>query len=448
MAVETKPETLVAELWSAQEHKGGSEELGVEYSLSKDSDLSVVLQEFPEGGLAAWSTAFGSFLILFCSWGYIASFGVYQDFYTGNYLANETSFAISFIGSINTFLGTSVSLVAGTLYDRGYFYHLVVAGSLLQSFSLFMLSLAKPNQYYQIFLTQGLGSGIALGLLYIPSLAIVSHYFRRKRTLVMAFVTMGSSLGAIIHPIMLNNLLNGRLGFANGVRASAGLVSALLLIACLCMRTRLDPPTTPVNYIVAARKCLRDIPFFFATVGAFLFQIGVYYPTFFLQLDSTQHGISITFSSYSLVILNASSSVGRVSAGYIAGYIGVLNSTVISAISCGLILLGTIGLSSLASVVIIGVLYGYFQGVYTALLSPLMATLTHDPSELGGWMGVSFFLGGFGSLIGTPISGALLTSDYIWWRPALFSGIAALAGAAMYIFMRFVHMRVQKKNES
>jgi len=214
------------------------------------------------------------------------------------------------------------------------------------------------------------------------------------------------------------------------------------------MRTRLDPPTTPVNYIVAARKCLRDVPFFFATVGAFLFQIGFYYPTFFLQLDSTQHGIGITFSSYSLVILNASSSVGRVSAGYIAGYIGVLNLTVISAISCGLILLGTIGLSSLASVVIIAVLFGYFQGVYTALLSPLMATLTHNPSELGGWMGISFFLGGFGSLIGTPISGALLTSNYIWWRPALFSGIAALAGAAMYIFMRFVYIRVQKKNES
>ncbi|KAG2055966.1 MFS general substrate transporter [Suillus hirtellus] len=431
MAVETKSDTLVAELWSAQEHKGGSEELGVEGPVSKDSDLPLLSQEFPEGGLAAWSTAFGAFLILFCTWGYVTSFGVYQDFYAEHYLTNVSSTAISFIGSINAFLGTSVSLVAGSLYDRGYFYHLVIAGSLLQSFSLFMLSLAKPNQFYQVFLTQGLGSGIAVGLLYIPSLAIVSHYFRRKRTLVMAFVTLGSSLGAIIHPIMLNNLLNGRLGFANGVRASAGLLSALLLIACLCMRPRLNPPTTPVNYIVAAKKCLRDIPFFFAALGAFLFQIGFYYPYFFLQLDSTQHGISI--SSYSvgssiiqLVILSASSSVGRLSAGYIAGYTGVLELTVISASSCGLIILGTIGLSSLASVVIIGVLYGYFSGVYTAIVGPLMATLTHDPSELGGWMGIGFFIGG------TPISGALLTSNYIWWRPALFSGVSRLRLPLLY----------------
>jgi hypothetical protein len=103
--------------------------------------------------------------------------------------------------------------------------------------------------------------------MFVPSTAIVAHYFRRKRTLVLTFVASGSSLGATIHPIMLNNLLNGPVGFSNGVRASAGLISALLLIACLCMRTRLDPPTTPVNYIAAARKCIRDVPFILMIAG-------------------------------------------------------------------------------------------------------------------------------------------------------------------------------------
>jgi len=83
----------------------------------------------------------------------------------------------------------------------------------------------------------------------------------------MTFVAAGSSLGAIIHPIMLNNLLNGPVGFSNGVRASAGLVSGLLIIACLCMRTRLDPPTIPVNYITAAKKCMHDVQFMFMVAG-------------------------------------------------------------------------------------------------------------------------------------------------------------------------------------
>ncbi|KAG1727502.1 major facilitator superfamily domain-containing protein [Suillus lakei] len=337
----------------------------------------------------------------------------------------------------------TVGLVSGSLHDRGYFYHIMVAGSFLQSFSLFMLSLSKPDQYYQIFLSQGLGMGIASGLIYIPSVAVISHHFRRRRTLVLTFVATGSPLGAIVHPIMLNNLLNGPIGFANGVRASAGLLSAFLLTACLCMRTRLDAPATPVNYIVAARKCIRDVPFVLMIAGGFLFQIGFFYPLFFFQLDSIKHGISIKFSFYSLVILNASNCVGRVTSGFIAAFTGVPNLIIISTMLCGVLILGMIGLSSLTSVVVLGVLYGYSSGLNTALAAPLMAISTPDLSELGARMGICLFLLGFGSLIGTPISGALLTSNYTWWIPSLFSGIASLAGAAMFVIMRVVFLRRQ-----
>jgi len=103
--------------------------------------------------------------------------------------------------------------------------------------------------------------------MYIPSMAVISHHFRRRRVLVMGFAASGSALGAIVHPIMLNNLINGPVGFANGVRASAGLVSGLLFIACLCVRTRLPPPETPVNYIAVAKRCIHDVPLLFMIAG-------------------------------------------------------------------------------------------------------------------------------------------------------------------------------------
>ncbi|OJA14265.1 hypothetical protein AZE42_11048, partial [Rhizopogon vesiculosus] len=332
-----------------QGDKEGSEILD-KFPVVKHSDPPSPSHDgFPEGGLAAWATVFGSFLAQISIFGYSVAFGVYQDFYTRHYLTNETSSAISWIGSVSLCLLTSFSLISGALYDRGYFYHLVIA--------------AKPNQYYQIFLTQGLGLGIASGLLYVPTMAVISHHFRRKRMLVTTFVASGTSLGAIIHPIMLNNLLNGPVGFANGVRASAGLVSGLLLIACMCMRTRLDPPTIPVNYIAAASKCIHDVPFAFMMAGAFLFQTGFYYPIFYFQLDSIKHGVSVTFSFYSLVISNASNFIGRVTCGYIAAYTGVLNLTILAAISSAVLIFGMIGLSSLVSVVVLGVVYGYVSGV-------------------------------------------------------------------------------------
>ncbi|KAG1721646.1 major facilitator superfamily domain-containing protein [Suillus lakei] len=380
---------------------------------------------------------------------YATSFGVYQgitashdnedvymvnsyppDFYTQHYLTNKHH------------------QLYRSLYDRGYFYHLMIVGSLLQSFSLFMLSLSKPDQYSQIFLAQGLGSGMAAGLMFVPSTAVIAHYFRCKRMLVLTFVALGSSLGATIHPIMLNNLLNGPLGFANGVRASAGLIGTLLLIACLCTRTRLGPTTTPVNYIAAARKCIRDVPFILLIAGGFIFQIGFYHPMFFFQLDTIKHSISATFSFYPvgssamqvLVILNVSNSVGRVTSGFIATFTGVPNLTIVATVSCGVINLGLIGLSNLASVAVLAVIYGYFAGLFTAIWIPLMADLSPDLSELGARMGICFCLSAFTNPHALTAGFGILidTNPHTWWIPALFSGVIALAGSMIYITMRLM----------
>ncbi|KAG1774795.1 hypothetical protein EV702DRAFT_469633 [Suillus placidus] len=105
--------------------------------------------DFPEGGVTAWGTALGAFLIQFCGAGLTSSYGVFQDFYTQTYLTNSTPSAIAWIGSVNALLIFSVGLVSGRLLDRGAFYHVMKIGCLLQCFFLFMLSLAKPNGYYQ-----------------------------------------------------------------------------------------------------------------------------------------------------------------------------------------------------------------------------------------------------------------------------------------------------------
>lgn len=129
-----------------------------------------------------------------------------------------------------------------------------------------MLSLAEEGQYYQVFLSQGLGVGIGVGMIYVPSVAILSHYFRRRRSLVMTVVATGSSLGAVVHPIMLNNLLP-KIGFAKATRANAGLISGLLLLACLIMKTRLPPPATSPDLRKSLVKFSKDKAYVFSTLG-------------------------------------------------------------------------------------------------------------------------------------------------------------------------------------
>jgi MFS family permease len=119
-----------------------------------------------------------------------------------------------------------------------------------------------------MFFAQGIGMGLGAGIVYIPSMAIVSHYFQKRRALAMSIVASGSSFGAIIHPIMLNNTFHSSLGFEDAVRASAGLVTGLLLLACLLMRPRLPPPPQgSPEFWKSLGRFIHDKPYVLATLG-------------------------------------------------------------------------------------------------------------------------------------------------------------------------------------
>ena len=107
--------------------------------------------------------------------------------------------------------------------------------------------------------------GIGTGLTYLPSLGIAAHYFQAKRPLAIGIVSAGASLGAVVHPIMLNKLFYSSLGFHNSVRANAGMNLGLLIIANLLMRTRL--PSKGKGAFVPVREFVRDIPYLFAVIG-------------------------------------------------------------------------------------------------------------------------------------------------------------------------------------
>ncbi|KAJ7657046.1 major facilitator superfamily domain-containing protein, partial [Mycena rosella] len=276
----------------------------------------------------------------------------------------------------------------------------------------------------QIFLAQGLGAGIGAGTVYVPSVAVISHYFHKRRALAMSIVASGSSLGAVINPIMLNNTLHSHLGFGNAVRASAGLITGLSLIACLLMRPRLPPAPTP-PFWPSVLRFSRDSAYVFATLGSATFAVGLYFPIFYLQLDAINHGISPSLSFYSLVIMNASSFVGRIVPGFVARKFGIINMAVAASGGGAVLILCTIALKTVASVIVIGILYGFCAGVWVTLIPPLLAVLTDDLGELGLRLGVAFGFMGIGGLLGPPINGALLGGNFVWWRPALFSGVRA-----------------------
>jgi hypothetical protein len=73
----------------------------------------------------------------------------------------------------------------------GMYNHTEPAVAYSRLSSLFMLSLAHFDQYYQILLAQGVGMGIGSGIIYVASLAIQVHHWTVRRSLAMGVVVTG-----------------------------------------------------------------------------------------------------------------------------------------------------------------------------------------------------------------------------------------------------------------
>ena len=163
----------------------------------------------PDGGLWAWLNVLGAWLVLGATFGYVSSFGVYQSYYAFKLFPEKSSSDISWLGrqatclchfgpsltrgrSVQLFFQFALGAVSGQLFDRGYFRHLLAAGSALCVFSLFMLSLC--TEYYQAFLAQAIGIGLANGLLFLPAVTVQSHWWMKRRALAMGVVVTGSSV--------------------------------------------------------------------------------------------------------------------------------------------------------------------------------------------------------------------------------------------------------------
>ncbi|KAE9385476.1 MFS general substrate transporter [Gymnopus androsaceus JB14] len=390
--------------------------------------------DIPDGGLQAWATALGAFIVVFSSSGYVNSFGVYQDFYVREYLTDHSVSQISWIGGAQTFCLFSMGIFSGYAMDVGYFRHILLAGSLLFVFCLCMISISQAQQWYQLFLAQGLGLGIAIGAVYIPALGILSHHFLQRRSLVMGIVASASSVGGVVHPIMLNNLIHNHVGFHWGVRVSALFNFALLMVANILMSTRLPPQNKSlIKQCMAWKDFLHDKTYVIATAGTFLLITGCFFPTFYLQLDAIDHGVSTSFAFYSISILNASSAVGRVVPTIFADHLGVFTLIVPSTLACGVLIFAMEGVVDKAGVLVIAILYGIFSGACISLLGPMLANFANNVHEVGSRIGLCFGIAGLGSLIGPPIMGALLTSHLVWIQPIVFSGVCAFYKTGKFV---------------
>jgi len=124
------------------------------------------------------------------------SFGVFQTYYQENYLSNLNPSDIAWIGTIQAFFLFFVTVLSGPMFDRGHLRLLLIVGTLFLVVGIMTTSVAK--QFYSIILSLGVCTGIGMGCLFAPSIAIVGTYFTTKRAIASGLSAAGGGVGMLI----------------------------------------------------------------------------------------------------------------------------------------------------------------------------------------------------------------------------------------------------------
>ncbi|KAI9461507.1 MFS general substrate transporter [Russula earlei] len=389
----------------------------------------------PDGGTLAWLQVAASFFVLMNTWGIINTFGAYHHFYQLNILRSHSPSAISWIGSIQGYLLMTVGALTGPFFDAGYSRALLAVGSFLTVLGLMMTSQVK--QYYQAFLAQGVCFGIGAGMLFVPSIAVVSTYFDKHRSLAVGITASGSGLGGVIYPALFHSL-QPRIGFPWTTRIIGLMALVTLAFANLVTRQRVLPATRRKLFDVSA---LREPPFMLCAAGFLFGFMGLYIPFFYITpYAHFKTGASAALAFYFVPILNAGSVFGRILPNALADRIGPLNTLIPCTFACGVLAFAWTGVHGNVGLLAFAILYGFFSGTFVSLPPSAIVYLSSDLHKVGTRLGMSFGISGLGVLIGSPVGGALLnlgTGHFV--RAQVFCAVTMMTSCAFLVLARLTN---------
>ncbi|KAL8695209.1 MAG: hypothetical protein Q9218_000247 [Villophora microphyllina] len=368
----------------------------------------------PDGGLQAWTQALMGHLIVFNTWGYIISFGVFQSYYVTT--LNHPPADISWVGSVQIFLLFFIGTFSGRATDYGLFRATFLLGSFLLLFGVFMTSLS--TRYWQLFLAQ-----------------VLSTYFSRKRALAIGIAASGSATGGIVFPVIVQQLLP-KIGFAWTVRVLGFVMLGIQCIAIAFIRPRIPPRKSGALVEWAA---FRELPYTLFSIGMFLSFWGLYFAFYYVgSFGRNILGISQNQSINDLLILNGVGLFGRLIPAYFADrYFGPLNTLIPFIFVSGLMLYCWASVTSRGGLIGFSVVYGLFAAGIQSLFPATTSSLTTDLKKTGVRMGMIFSIVSFACLTGPPLAGALIQvrhGSYLYAQ--MFAGSVMFCGCLTLVAAR------------
>lgn len=270
----------------------------------------------------------------------------------------------------------------------------------------------------------------------MPVMSLVATYFAKRRGLAVGLVTVGNSVGGMIYPTVVRQLLP-KVGFGWTVRVLGFINIVCLTVVIAFTKPRLPPRKSGPLW---DKNSLRDVPYILFVFGICFLMPAIYFVFYYVSISVEMNHICLTHSkvaSYArdelgmpytqslnlVVILNGVGLPFRILPGFIGDrWLGPLNTYSVCTFFSSVTLFCWLGVTSIPTYYIFISFYGIFAAAFQSLFTTAIMGLSHDITKTGTRLGMAMTVIGFSALVGGPLSGAILkASDYtttICWAGA------------------------------
>ncbi|KAL4256971.1 Proton-linked Monocarboxylate Transporter [Pleurotus pulmonarius] len=391
--------------------------------------------DFPDGGLRAWSVVLGASLSAFSTFGYVNAWGVFQSYYEQEILPTTSPSTIAWIGSIQYSLIFLPGLFFGRLFDLGYFKIPLLISSTILVLATFLV--AQCTEYWQFLLCQGFAIGLASGAIFGPNIGIVGHWFLKRRGLAFGFTAAGSSIGGTIFPIAARKLIP-QVGFPWTMRIIGFILILTMGIPNVVLQRRIPPKK--VSGGLFNIRAFKSIPYTMYTLSCIVAFLGLYTVLTYIDISATSFGISADTSFYLVSIANAGSLFGRLFAGVTSDSIGAVNIIAPMTLVAAVLTYAWPYAQDLPSLIVVAIIYGFASGTFVSIFAmPIYSFGAIE--DVGRRVGMCMTLVALGALAGPPISGAINRATGGYTAVGYYAGSMILVAVVLMLISRHLVLK-------
>ncbi|KAF9447586.1 MFS general substrate transporter [Macrolepiota fuliginosa MF-IS2] len=400
--------------------------------------------DYPDGGMRAWLVVLGVCIAitdfmqsLLTSTGSVTVWGVFQSYYEVHTLKAYSPSQISWIGSTQYFLFLLPAQITGRLFDLGYLKIPFFFGTILFVVSTFLI--AHCQEYWHFSCVKELHMGyLASGICFGPLFGVIGHWFKRRLGIALGVMQVGSSIGGIVFPIAIRNLIR-TVGFPWAMCVMGFMILFVLGISNVALARRLPPKN--ISGGLFNFKAFKSPAFTIYCIANFVAYLGIYTVLMFIDISAVSIGISPNFSFYLVSFVNGSSGIGRLVTGVMTDRYGPLNVIAPMTTITAIMTFAWPYAQSENSLIAVAIIYGFTASAYVSAFSlPLYSMGVIE--DVGRRIGTVRVFSAFGEVAGPPISGSINSATGSIKAVSYYAGSTTLLSVILMLVTR--HLMLDK----